>query len=259
LDSAPALSSPIHTVQIAHRIGSLDVDVSFTITKPWTILFGPSGSGKTTMLRAIAGLLRPDHGRIVTTTFPGSAQETIVVLLDTGRGLSVPAHKRLIRLAPQQPSLFPHLTVLKNLQYGHDLFGHDRMHQELLDRHIDQMLDAFRIRHLAEKRPGELSGGEARRVTLARARAATGCRLLLLDEPFTGMDAPLRDDLIPALRTRHDFLESGTTLSVTHDVAEAFQLNAEVIKIADGKVIAQGPVEIVLAEERHRLLQQLNR
>jgi molybdate transport system ATP-binding protein len=257
LDSASTLSSPIHTVQIAHRIGSLAVDVSFTVTKPWTILFGPSGSGKTTILRAIAGLLQPDRGRIVNTTFPGSAQETAVVLLDTGKGVSVPAHKRFVRMAPQQPSLFPHLTVLENLKYGNGFFSHDRMHQQLLDRHIDRMLDAFRVRHLAGKRPCELSGGEARRVTLARARAATGCRLLLLDEPFTGMDAPLRDDLIAALRTRHDFLESGPTLSVTHDVAEAFQLDAEVIKIADGKVIAQGPVETVLAEERLRLLHQL--
>jgi len=85
-----------------------------------------------------------------------------------------------------------------------------------------------------------------------------GNRLLMLDEPFSGIDTPLKDELIASLLERQADMRRGQILSVTHDVAEAFQLGAEVIKIADGKVVAQGPVEIVLAEERARLLQQLN-
>lgn len=258
MDSAPSLSSQIHTVQIAHRIGSLDVDVSFTITKPWTILFGPSGSGKTTILRAIAGLIRPNRGKIVSKVFPGTNLERTFTLADTDMGKFMPAHERVVRMAPQQPSLFPNLTALENMKYGMPLFVRDRIEEEARDQLIEDLMNAFQIAHVANARPGKLSGGEAQRVNLARARAAMGCRLLLLDEPFTGMDAELRTDLIVALQNKQSFPETSQILSVTHDVAEAFQLGAEVIKIADGKIIAQGPVETVLAEERARLLQQLN-
>ncbi|HEV2618811.1 MAG TPA: hypothetical protein VGU23_02620, partial [Acidobacteriaceae bacterium] len=100
-------------------------------------------------------------------------------------------------------------------------------------------------------------GGEAQRVALARAAAATGRRLMLLDEPFSGLDLNLRDELIFHLLRRQKLPYSGQILSVTHDVAEAFQIGAEVIKIAEGKIVAQGPVDVVLAEERDRLVRQL--
>jgi molybdate transport system ATP-binding protein len=250
--------APRHSIELRHRIGALHIDVNFTLIEPWTILFGPSGSGKSTILRAIAGLLRPDYARIVSTVCPGTDQERSFTFIDTNAGVFLPPHKRVVRLAPQQPSLFPHITVLENMKYGMHLFVRDASEAEAREQLIANLLGTFRIAHLADKYPPELSGGEAQRVNLARAVAAGSARLLMLDEPFAGLDLKLRDDLIATLLERQSGPREKQILSVTHDIAEAFQLNAEVIKIADGKVIRQGPVEVVLAEERARLLQQLN-
>jgi molybdate transport system ATP-binding protein len=234
-------------VLLRHRIGTLDIDVQFEITKPWTILFGPSGSGKTTILRAIAGLLRPDFGRIVSSS---GAQAPCVTLLDTAAGAYMAAHRRRIPLAAQQANLFPHKTVSMNIQYGRRASSTGGLQAE------PETLELFGLTHLANHLPRQISGGEAQRVNLARAVAAAGSRLLLLDEPFTGMDATRRDTLLPLLH--HELAKHGRpVLSVTHDVAEAFHLGAEVIKIAEGRLLAQGPVEVVLAEERARLLRQL--
>jgi molybdate transport system ATP-binding protein len=233
----PEPAPPHLAVQLRHRIGALQIDIAFELTQPWTILFGPSGSGKTTILRAIAGLLRPDSARITT--------DHRFILVDTETGVFLHPHKRLIPLAPQQPSLFPHMTVRENLNYG-------------AGRSVDaNLLSTFRVAHIADKRPADISGGEAQRATLARAIAARNCRLLLLDEPFTGLDLNLRDDLIAKLLA---WQKKNRTpiLSVTHDIAEAFQLNAKVIKLSEGRIVAQGPAAQVLAEERARLLAQLN-
>lgn len=243
-------------MQIRHRIGALKIDIEFTLTKPWTILFGPSGSGKTTILRAIAGLLRPDQGRILCITGPGSAREEIVTLVNTEAGVFVLAHKRRIRLAPQQPNLFPHMKIVENLWFG-ARFSLNRYSKSVWLKAGQDGLCDFGLAHTSGCLPNRLSGGEAQRVNLARAVAAPGSRLLLFDEPFTGMDAARRDQLLPFLQDKLAKI-STPVLSVTHDVAEAFQLGAEVIKIADGRVVAQGPVEVVLAEERTQLLHQLN-
>jgi molybdate transport system ATP-binding protein len=251
--------APLHAVQIRHRVGALNVDVHFTLTKRWTILFGPSGSGKTTILRIIAGLVRPDHARIVSTVCPGTDQERSFTFVDTEAGVFLPPHKRVVRLAPQQPALFPHLTALENMKYGMNLFVRDEEEASARDKIIANLLTSFNIQNVAGKRAGELSGGEAQRVNLARAVATGGGRLLMLDEPFSGLDVALRDDLIANLLRRQNDRHRPQTLSVTHDVAEAFQLGAEVIKIAEGNVVEQGPVEVVLAEERVRLLEQLGR
>ena len=125
------------------------------------------------------------------------------------------------------------------------------------DQSIRDLLDTFQIAALAVKRPGQLSGGEAQRVNLARAVATGGGRLLLLDEPFTGMDAGLRADLVSKLMYFQATSMGGQILSVTHDIAEAFQLDAEVIKVHEGRIIQQGPAREVLNDERSRLLDQL--
>jgi molybdate transport system ATP-binding protein len=122
-------------------------------------------------------------------------------------------------------------------------------------------IEHFRLKALLRSMPSTLSGGEQRRVAIASAVASAMSlgdgAILLLDEPFSGLDAPLRDELIVDLRHSLAAL-SIPVLSVTHDVGEAFQLGAEVIQIAQGRVVAQGPVAQVLAAERIRLLQQLN-
>lgn len=242
---------PQLSVALQHRAGSLAVDVTFSVTQPWTILFGPSGSGKTTILRAIAGLIRPCTGTIGVTRAGAGAD----LLVDTRARLFLPPHQRHIPLAAQSAALFPHLRVREQLAYGMSVVGPESALKDDRAREIDQVISLFRLRDLADKLPRTLSGGEAQRVNLARA-AASATSVLLLDEPFTGVDAALRSELLLDLQTwaRERNL---CVLSVTHDLAEAFQLGAEVIKLREGKVGAQGPVDQVLAQERLVLLRQL--
>lgn len=236
-------------VQLRHRIGALELNIEFELTQPWTILFGASGSGKTTILRAIAGLLRPDAGRIVLSREHDSEGEH-TVLVDTASKIFVPAHARRIPLAPQRASLFPHRTVAENIHYGMAVRKGATPREQLRS-----VLNDFHLDHLADKYPPQLSGGEAERVNLARAVAARG-RLLLLDEPFTGLDAPTRERLQSTLiAISHD--RAIPILSVTHDVAEPFQVDAEVIRLDQGRIVRQGPANEVLANERARLLDLL--
>ncbi len=241
-----SFDSPLQ-LRISHRVGSLLLEVDLRLAAPWTVLFGPSGSGKTTLLRAIAGFVRPDEGRIVYRD---------MVLLDRAENVFLPPHLRPVRSAAQSARLFPHQSVLENVLYG----GAGDRQREV----AEQVMALFRVQGLASRMPRDLSGGERQRVAAARAvlSAATsgqpGSTLLLLDEPFAGLDTVLRDAILPELR---DWVrERGVpAVSVTHDVGEAFQLQPEVVKIAAGRVVAQGPVEEVLAEERSRLLAQLRR
>ena len=225
-------ASPHLSVAVRHRIGTLALDVQFAVTQPWTVLFGPSGSGKSTILRAIAGLMTPEWGRIVLGA---------TTLLDTAAQVNVAAHRRGTPVAPQSPNLFPHLTVRQNLEYS--------------GSYASELPVALEIDGLLEKTPAQLSGGEAQRVNLARAVAARP-RLLLLDEPFTGLELALRSGLIDHLL---DWQRKTKVpiLSVTHDVAEVFQLGAEVIQLRDGRVGAQGPAAEVLRADRERLLEEL--
>jgi molybdate transport system ATP-binding protein len=240
-------------VRLHHGIGLLTIDVDFKLTHPWTILFGPSGSGKTTILRTMAGLIRPDIACILLRE--SNRQK---VLIDTDSGAFVPPYRRNVKLATQQDTLFPHMSVRKNIAYGARGFDGDGIRMEAT---ADIAIEQFHLKPLANAMPSTLSGGERRRVAIARAATSAMCArdktLLLLDEPFSGLDARLRDELIADLRKTMEFFNI-PVLSVTHDVAEAFQLGAEVIKLAEGRVVEQGPVEVVLAEERARLLAQLN-
>ncbi|MGD0444740.1 MAG: ATP-binding cassette domain-containing protein [Edaphobacter sp.] len=238
-------------VQFRHRVGALEMDVAFTLREPWTVLFGPSGSGKTTALRVIAGFVRPDAGRIASRFSEGE-----FVMTDTSKGIFLKPHERLVRTAGQGAALFPHLSVRRNVAFGAQAQTNGSSEAAI----VDEAIERFRLQTLTEKVPSMLSGGERQRVAIARAATAaasagSGC-VLLLDEPFTGQDAPLRDELIEELRK---WLVPMLTpiLSVTHDVGEAFQLGAEVIKMADGRIVQQGPAADVLAADRARLLEQL--
>lgn len=234
-----------------HRVGGVALDVEFTLTQPWTVLFGPSGSGKTTVLRAIAGFVRPDEGRIV----DGSTDR---VLTDTQAGTFVPAHLRPIRSATQTAKLFQNMTVEENVAYGMQWGSHSEDERQVLE----EVLEKMRLTTLAKRGTDKLSGGERQRACVARAVAAaitydgTERPLLLLDEPFAGLDAVLRDELVAMLR---EWLGKWKVpvLSVSHDAAECYQLDAAVIRLAEGQVVDQGRVERVLAEERRRLLERL--
>ncbi|HEX4576206.1 MAG TPA: ATP-binding cassette domain-containing protein [Edaphobacter sp.] len=233
-----------------HTVGAISLDVNFALKEPWTVLFGPSGSGKTTVLRAIAGFVRPNEGLIV---------RGPQILVDYKAGIFLPAFRRPVRTAGQIARLFPHRTVRQNVSYG---TGWNSKPDDVREV-VDEVMELFRLSAVAERKPRDLSGGERQRVSVARAVASAvmaDCAqraLLLLDEPFSGLDNVMRDELLAKLR---EWLKRWKTpvLSVTHDVGEAFQLGAEVIKIAGGRVVQQGPVGEVLAEERARLLEQLN-
>jgi molybdate transport system ATP-binding protein len=161
-----------------HRVGALALDIAFELTQPWTVLFGPSGSGKTTVLRAIAGFVQPDAGRIVCGK---------TVLVDRASHIFVPAHERPVRSAGQSARLFPNLTVLENIAYGVKSRGECSAASM-----VDNAVERSRLRALAPKSPQDLSGGERQRVAVIRAATSAVSlgpgTLLLLDEPFTGLD-----------------------------------------------------------------------
>lgn len=238
-----------------HSIGALTIDVDFCLRQPWTILFGPSGSGKSTILRAIAGFVRPASARISWTPDFGDTANALaaeITAVDSGAHRFVPAYRRRIPLAAQRANLFPHMTVTENVGFSMGPALQDRL------KEIDSKLALFRITHLKDKLPAALSGGEAQRVNLARAAAAAiDGGILLLDEPFSGLDLALSSEIMADL---HGWAVERRicVLSVTHDAGEAFQLGAEVIKIANGRVLQQGAVAAVLAQDRARLLEQLN-
>jgi molybdate transport system ATP-binding protein len=189
------------------------------------VLFGPSGSGKTTVVRALAGLERPEQGHI---TFAGERW------LDAGRGVFVEPQQRRIGYVFQESALFPHLSVMENVRYG------SRPPHLKVGPGPDDLLDLLDIRQIAERRPRQLSGGQAQRVALARALAA-GPRLLLLDEPFAALDTPARSALRRLLRSSIARLGIPAVL-VTHDRTEAIALGDQIAVLADGRIRQVGPV-----------------
>jgi molybdate transport system ATP-binding protein len=228
-------------VEVEHTLGELSLRISCALSAPWTVLFGPSGAGKTSLLRVLAGLTRPDRGRVV---LHGRT------LVETESGGWVPPGQRAIGFVTQRPTLFPHMNVTANVAFG--LSGLDGRSR---NERVEQMLELFQAGKLAQRMPGDLSGGEKQRVALARA-LAPGPRLLLLDEPFTGMDADLKVSILQQL-TAWLMERKVPAFYVSHEVAEAFQTSADVVVIDHGQIQAHGPAEVVLAGRREQLLRQL--
>jgi molybdate transport system ATP-binding protein len=222
-------------VEIEHALGDWALHVSCKLSDPWTVLFGPSGAGKTSVLRVLAGLMRPDRGRVV---LLGRT------LVDTSSGTWVGPARRGIGFVTQRPTLFPNMNVTDNVLFG--LSGNTR---------VGEMLELFEAGHLAKRMPGELSGGEKQRVALARALAPEP-RMLLLDEPFAGLDAELKGGILERLTAWLGTREV-PALYVSHDVVEVLQTGADVVVMDGGEIRAHGPARVVLASEREQLLRQL--
>ncbi len=185
--------------------------VSFTLgTGQIGVLIGPSGCGKTTLLRAIAGLERPDEGRIL-------IRDRLLSEGRSGRGVHVAPEDRQIGMVFQDYALFPHLSVADNVAFGIRHLGAAERRQR-----VAELLDVVGLAHAAQRAPHQLSGGQQQRIALARALAPRP-QLLLLDEPFSSLDIDLRERLAHDLRTI--LKQTGTTaLFVTHDQLEAFAL-----------------------------------
>jgi molybdate transport system ATP-binding protein len=201
------------------------------------VLFGPSGSGKTTILRCLAGLERPDRGRIVV----GGA-----IWADVDARIDVPPQRRRVGYLPQGFALFPHLTVRQNLAYGADSSVADGTAREARDARaarIDELIALLGLSGLEDRRPGALSGGQQQRVALGRAVARDPV-LLLLDEPLAALDTPTRESLRLELRGLLGRL--GTpAIVVTHDRTEALVLGDRTAVLVDGQLRQIGPTEEV--------------
>ena len=243
--------APWLTVHIEHRFhhegAGFQLHLAFAVHTQRTVLFGPSGSGKSSLLRAIAGLLRPDlatiqlHGNTVCQISASAGQPRIFI----------PAEKRRVGLVMQSPAVFPHLTASGNVAFA--LRGTDRSAEK---EKITRLLAIVEAESLLARWPSELSGGQLQRIAIARTLAAEPT-ILLLDEPFAALDAPSRERISNNL---HQWArERGIpVMTVTHNLEEVFAAGDEVLTMEDGRIMAQGAPEKVLAIQRERLLQILH-
>lgn len=204
----------------------LDVDLQLP-GKGVTALFGPSGCGKTTVLRSLAGLERPASG-------------TLIVNGETWQDDAtwVPPHRRAIGYVFQEASLFPHLSVRSNLQYGMS-----RSAQAPAD--IEQVIDLLGIRALLDRRPDRLSGGERQRVGIARALAVNP-KLLLMDEPLAALDLARKQEILPYLDRLQQQLQM-PVIYVTHSPDEVARLAHHLVVLEQGRAVASGPLADTLA------------
>jgi molybdate transport system ATP-binding protein len=219
-------------IVLKHRLGAFTLDAAFRFSAPGvTALFGPSGAGKSTIIHAIAGLTRPESGRVVV---DGDT------LLDTERGIFVPARARRIGVVFQDTRLFPHLTVKANL-----LYGWKRSPQKAGEHEIDHIVALLGLENFLERRPRTLSGGERSRVALGRALLMRP-RALLLDEPLAALDAARKAEIFPYLERLRD--ESKIPmLYVSHSLDEVARLADRMIVLEDGRVVAEGSLLDVTA------------
>ncbi len=220
-------------LQVELKVEDRDVDVAFEVPAGETVaLLGPNGAGKSTTLAALGGLLRPDAGRVV---LDGQVL--------TGPGRWVAPHARRTALLAQDPLLFPHLSVLENVAFGPRSGGVGRRDARAS---AARWLGEVGAADLAQRRPVQLSGGQAQRVAVARALAADPS-LLLLDEPMAALDVAVAPALRALLRR---VLEDRTTVIVTHHVLDALLLADRVVVLEAGRVVEVGPTADVLSRPR---------
>ncbi|MFN8585314.1 MAG: ABC transporter ATP-binding protein [Dehalococcoidia bacterium] len=228
-------------VDIQKRLGDFALDVAFEAGHETVVLFGHSGSGKSVSLAAIAGLLRPDAGRI---------EVAGRVVFDAARGVNLPPQRRNVGYVVQQLALFPHLTAAENIGYGLT-----RTSATARRARIAELVGLLSLAGLEDRLPRQLSGGQQQRVALARALARP-VDVLLLDEPFSALDETLRGDLRAELLRLHRELDVPVVF-VTHDLREAHLLADRIAVIDDGKVLQYAPREEVFRHPRVRRVAEL--
>jgi molybdate transport system ATP-binding protein len=225
-------------VRVVKRLPGFTLEAEWRAGEEVVALFGPSGAGKTLTLQCLAGLVSPDEGRVVVNG---------TVFFDREAGVDLPAQKRRLGYVFQGYALFPHLSVADNVGYG--LHGRPRGERR---QRTAEVLERLGLGDLAGRRPRELSGGQQQRVALGRALAVNP-ELLLLDEPLSALDAPLRRQLRQELMAIVRDWGKATVL-VTHDLAEAFQLADRVVIYETGRVVQQAPkTELLSAPASERV------
>jgi molybdate transport system ATP-binding protein len=218
------------SVDISHAMAGFHLSAKFHADQGVTAIFGHSGSGKTTLINAIAGLLRPDQGRIEINDRP---------VFDSAKGTHLATHKRRVGYVFQDARLFPHLSVVKNLRYG------QRFHRRATVAEND-VVDMLGIGDLLDRHPGALSGGEKQRVAIGRALLSAP-DLLLMDEPLAALDAARKDEILPYLERLRDHANL-PILYVSHSVAEVARLANTLVLLKDGIAQRSGPVSQLLSD-----------
>ena len=221
------------------RRGAFRFQVDCCLSDPVTGIVGASGSGKTTLLHLVAGLVRPDAGRIAIDD---------EVVFDSASGIAVPSHRRRLGLVFQDCRLFPHLSVAENLAYGERLL--QSRERRFATKAIVELLE---LGTLLQQKPGQLSGGQAQRVAVGRA-LLTSPRMLLLDEPLAALDWRLKQQIMPFLRRVRDVTRI-PMLYVSHDSKEILDLTDRVVVLEGGAVAGAGPVMDIIQDPR--VLRQL--
>jgi molybdate transport system ATP-binding protein len=219
-------------IDVARELGEFSLEVKFTTeSRGVTALFGQSGAGKTSVVNMMAGLLRPNRGRIVVDG---------LILFDSERGINLPPEKRRLGYVFQEDRLFPHLTVRGNLSYGSKRAGRNGNPVDL-----DQVANILDIGKLLDRRPGSLSGGEKQRVAIGRALLANP-RLLLMDEPVASLDNRRKNEILPFIeRLAEEFVIP--IIYVSHSAEEIVRLADTLVLLSGGKVAAVGPVETLMS------------
>lgn len=217
-------------LQLTYSGFALDVDLHLP-GRGVSALYGHSGSGKTTCLRCIAGLERASDGFV---------QINDEVWQDSRNGLFVPPHKRALGYVFQEASLFPHLSVRANLE-----FGLKRIPRPQRRVDMTQATELLGIGHLLDRHPQHLSGGERQRIGIARA-LLTSPKLLLMDEPLAALDSQRKGEILPYLERLHDELDI-PVLYVSHAQDEVARLADHIVLLSDGKALASGPIGETLA------------
>ncbi len=213
-------------------VREFSLDAQLSVQQGITMLFGASGSGKTTLLDCVAGVESPDSGEI------SLGDE---YLFDSAAQVNLPPAKRGVGYVFQDLALFPHFSIEGNVEYG--LF---RLRADEKKTRVDAILDSFRIAHLRNRKPNEISGGEKQRVALARA-LVTNPRALLLDEPLSALDPATKSGIMDDLRSWNE-QHRIPILYVTHSREEVFALGERVIALEQGRVVAAGgPLEVLSA------------
>jgi len=197
-----------------------------------TTLFGPSGSGKSTILRCIAGLERSDSGYL---------QVGDEVWQDEKQNIFLETHKRSLGYVFQEPRLFSHLTVKKNLEYG---LKRTPISERIID--WDQVIALLAIEHLLERKPHHLSLGEQQRVAIGRALLASP-KLLLMDEPLASLDIARKREVLPFIRKLHDEVDI-PVVYVSHSLQEVLQITDNLVLVKEGKTVASGSLTELCSE-----------
>lgn len=228
--SLPPTPLPPHlSVDLTHRLAGFSLDVAFATNRHPLGLLGASGAGKSLILRCLAGLETPHSGRIV---LNGR------VLFDSALGINLPSRDRRVGYLFQHYALFPHLTVAQNIAYG--LRGQSKA---AIARQVAEQLQQVQLVGFGDRYPHQLSGGQQQRVALARALAPNP-EILLLDEPFSALDAHLRSELEKQLlKTLASY--RGLTLFVSHNLEEAYRVCQRLLVLSGGSVVAEGPKQAI--------------